>query len=114
MTFEENIQAQWQATYVGCDPAVENNPQQYSLGWFRQGYLLGLKAGQQIGQQVYTDDAKREWDSTWNIGHKQGLVKAAFLASNVALNCTYSDDIMQGAALMRELIVLQLEEAATE
>ena len=114
MTFLENIAEHWQSTYSNCDPTVEGDAPKYSLGWFTEGAFYGVKMGVKIGQDVKTEDQQRAFDSTWNVAKRQGIAQAAFLASNISLSRTYSDEVMQGAALMRELIVLQLQEAAKE
>ena len=113
-TFEENLRSQFDATYERCMPALDGDPQKYSFGWFKEGAFWAIKLGIQIGQEIKTEEKQRAFDSTWNVAKRQGMAQAAFLASNISLSRTYSDEVMQGAALMRELIVLQLQEAAKE
>jgi hypothetical protein len=111
-TFEENIAAQFHATWSNCDPAVGKDPRKYSLDWYTEGVFYGVKMGTQIGLDVKTEDEKRTWNNTWNLGYAQGLHYAAYNASNITISDNHNLDVQYGAALMRELIVDMLHAAA--
>ncbi len=113
LTFDELTEQKWQAVYEGCDPAVDNGPQKYSLAWFREGVHCGLLLSGQISDQMLTDDATRAADKQFARGHAQGCADSAFMASQLPLEDKRGVEFISGARWMREAIVQALEAAAS-
>ncbi len=112
VTFDELTEQKWQSVYNGCDPAVDNGPQKYSLAWFREGVHCGILLSGQISDQMLTDDALRAADKQFARGHAQGCAYCAFMASQLPLEDQYGAQFIAGARWMRETIVRALEAAA--
>jgi len=105
LTLDETINAEWWKVYGGCDPAVDNNPRQYSRDWFSRGVHVGLRLGTEVGVQLGIDDATRAAQKQWELGHTTGCGYCAFAASQMNPPDDLSPEGMLGARAMQDEIV---------
>ena len=112
MTEEEYIQDAFNKLWGGCDPAVEQNPRRYCLGFYRAGWEARASAGKIIADQVLTADQERIQNQMCDAHYAQGVAYSAYQASHVALLSTHGMTPEQAAIAMRELIVETLRVAA--
>lgn len=113
ITLDEVIAAQFEQTYAGCDPAVDENPRKYSLGWFSEGVFFGIKLGTQIGQDVRTTDARLAWERTWGLGYAQALNYCLFSISHLPIGRDLNVQTVLGGELMRQAVADLLTAAIT-
>ena len=111
MTIDEHITDLWSKVYDGCDPAVEDNPRKYSLGWFSAGYHAGMKDGQKISAEAVDIATVKREKQIREAGYAHGLAYAAWIAASTRFDIAAARGHHDAARIAHDAILTALRAA---